>query len=350
MIITVSADELIGMKASIPLIDVRSPLEFEQGHIPGAVNVPLFSDQERAAVGTRYQQAGREAAFLLGLDFVGVKMSGFVKKIDVLCRGKEKVLAIYCWRGGMRSASMAWLFSSAGYKVNLLNGGYKVYRAWIRAEAGKGVPMIVLGGMTGAGKTQILLSLKSMGEQVIDLENLACNKGSVFGYLGQAPQPTNEQFENNLFDQWMELDSTKPVWLEDESRSIGAVGLPGPFFDQMKISPMLLLNVPAEWRVKRLMKEYAGFDKALLGDALIKIAQPLGGLAYLKAAAAIEEARFEEAIALVLEYYDKTYRKALDKFKDRTIIEVETVTSDAVLNARLVLNEKLKLLTQPMNR
>lgn len=350
MIITESASEIILMKASIPLIDVRSPLEFAQGHIPGAINIPLFSDKERAEVGTRYQQAGRDAAFLIGLDFVGVKMSGFVKKVDSMCRGREKELAIYCWRGGMRSASMAWLFSTAGYKVHLLNGGYKAYRAFIRSESGKGAPMIVLGGMTGSGKTQILQSLKNLGEQVVDLENLACNKGSVFGYLGQEPQPTNEQFENNLFDYWMKLDPAKPVWLEDESRSIGAVGLPGPFFDQMKISPMLLLNVPAELRVERLVDEYAGFNKTLLTDALGKLAQPLGGKVYMEAVAAIDDENFPVAIALVLEYYDKTYRKALDKFKDRTIIEIDTVISDAHMNARRVLNEKLKILTQHKSR
>jgi tRNA 2-selenouridine synthase len=339
VIIPLKAPEIFELKIRLPIIDVRSPLEFSRGHIPGAINIPLFSDQERAEVGTRYQKAGRDAAFLIGLDFVGVKMSGFVKKLNALCPGKEKEVAMYCWRGGMRSASMAWLFSTAGYKVHLLEGGYKAYRTYIRAESGKGVPVIVLGGMTGSGKTEILYELKKLGEQIIDLEQLAHNKGSVFGYLGQLPQPTNEQFENDLFDEWSKVDTSKPAWLEDESRSIGAVGLPGPFFERMKEYPMVLLNMPLEIRVDRLVNEYAGFNKSLLADALAKIAQPLGGMAFSEATLAISEGRFVQAITLVLSYYDKMYRKALLKFNNRIIYEIETNTGDARVNADLILKQ-----------
>jgi tRNA 2-selenouridine synthase len=222
--------------------------------------------------------------------------------------------------------------------VHLLEGGYKAYRTFIRAEAGNGSPVIVLGGMTGSGKTEVLYELKKQGEQIIDLELLAHNKGSVFGYLGQLPQPTNEQFENNLFDEWLKLDTSKPVWLEDESRSIGAVGLPGPFFEQIKEHPMVLLNVPLEIRVERLVKEYAGFDKSLLADALIKIAQPMGGKAFSEATSSIGEGRFAQAITLVLEYYDKMYRKALLKFNNRNIFEIETDTGDAKANAGKIMN------------
>jgi tRNA 2-selenouridine synthase len=197
--------------------------------------------------------------------------------------------------------------------------------------------------MTGSGKTEILYELKKLGEQIIDLEQLAHNKGSVFGYLGQLPQPTNEQFENDLFDEWSKLDVTKPVWLEDESRSIGAVGLPGPFFERMKEQPMVLLNVPLEIRVDRLVKEYAGFDKSLLADALMKIAQPMGGKAFSEATLSIIEGRFTQAITLVLEYYDKMYRKALLKFNNRIIHEIETNTGDAKANAELMLKRMTNL-------
>jgi tRNA 2-selenouridine synthase len=337
MILPIKASEITEFKSKLPLIDVRSPLEFSRGHIPGAVNIPLFSDQERAEVGTRYQQAGKDAALLVGLDYVGVNMSGFVKKLNAISRGKAKEVSLYCWRGGMRSASMAWLFSTAGYKVHLLEGGYKAYRAYIRAEAGNGSPVIVLGGMTGSGKTEVLHELRKKGEQIIDLEQLAHNKGSVFGYLGQLPQPTNEQFENDLYEEWSKLDKSRPVWFEDESRSIGAVGIPGPFFEQMKLHPMVLLNVPLEARVDRLVKEYAGFDKSLLADALMKIAQPLGGKGYAEAVSAILDGRFAPAITLTLGYYDKMYRKALHKFDNRTIFEIETDSGDAKTNADLIL-------------
>ncbi|MHC1775530.1 MAG: tRNA 2-selenouridine(34) synthase MnmH [Lentimicrobium sp.] len=338
MVLPIIASEVIELKGKLPLIDVRSPLEFSRGHIPGAVNIPLFSDQERAEVGTRYQQAGKDAALFVGLDFVGVKMSGFVKRLNAISRGKAKEVSLYCWRGGMRSASMAWLFSTAGYKVHLLEGGYKAYRTYIRAEAGNGSPVIVLGGMTGSGKTEVLYELKKHGEQIIDLELLAHNKGSVFGYLGQQPQPTNEQFENDLYEEWSKLDKSRPVWLEDESRSIGAVGIPGPFFEQMKLHPMVLLNVPLEARVDRLVKEYAGFDKSLLADALMKIAQPLGGQGFAEAVSAILDGRFAPAITQVLVYYDKMYRKALHKFDNRTIFEIETDSGDARANAEKIMN------------
>lgn len=339
MVSCIPTQDLLRFKKHLPLIDVRSPLEFAQGHIPGAINIPLFSDQERAEVGTRYKQAGRDAALLIGLDFVGVKMSGFVKKLNAINRGNAKEVVLYCWRGGLRSASMSWLFSTAGYKVHLLEGGYKAYRAYIRAEAGIGAPMIVLGGMTGSGKTEILHELRNSGEQVIDLENLASNKGSVFGYLGQPGQPTNEQFENNLFDEWSKLDRSKPVWLEDESRSIGAVSLPGPFFEKMKQQPMVLIQVPMGKRVERLVVEYAGFDKCLLVEALMKIAQPMGGLALADAKKSIESGDFAPAIRLVLGYYDKMYSRALAKFNNRTICEINTNTGDAKANAERILKQ-----------
>ncbi|MFH1120980.1 MAG: tRNA 2-selenouridine(34) synthase MnmH [Bacteroidota bacterium] len=337
MIQPVKANEIFSLKSATLLVDVRSPAEFLQGHIPGAVNIPLFTDSERAEVGTRYKQAGRDAALLVGLDYVGSRMSGFVKKLHALCRGRSREVAVYCWRGGMRSASMAWLFSTAGYKVYLPEGGYKAYRSYIREISGKGVPMIVIGGMTGSGKTEILYELRKLGEQVIDLENLASNKGSVFGYLGQPEQPTNEQFENSLSDAWFSLDPSRPVWIEDESRSVGAVSLPGPFFENMKLQTMVLLQVPVEKRVERLMAEYAGFEKSSLTDALMKIAQPLGGQGVSGAVKSIEEGDFAPAIRLVLGYYDKMYRKALTKFSNRKIIRVESYTGNAAENAALIL-------------
>jgi len=337
MLSPIDPKELLIKSASFPLVDVRSPAEFEQGHIPGAVNIPLFSNEERAFVGTRYHKAGKDAALLIGLDFVGPKMSAFIKKANSLFRGKSKELLIYCWRGGMRSNSMAWLLGTAGYKVHVLAGGYKSYRAFIRQEAGKGAPMIVLGGMTGAGKTAILLELKQLGEQIIDLENLASHKGSVFGYLGQSQQPTNEQFENDLYSHWMVLDPSRIVWIEDESRSIGSVALPTPFFDRMKQQPLVFIDVPEQIRVDRLVTEYAGFDPDLLSEALLKIAQPLGGQGVTEALIKIKNHEFALAISLVLTYYDKMYNRALQKFDNRIIYRMAVTSGNAKRNAAEVL-------------
>ncbi len=337
MIIPLEPQDLFRIKSSHLLVDVRSPAEYAQGHIPGAVSIPLFSDDERAEVGTRYHQAGKEAALLVGLDLVGNKMSGFLKKLNALNRGSVKSVAVYCWRGGMRSASMAWLFELGGYRVHLLQGGYKAYRSYIRREAGKGLQMLVIGGMTGSGKTEVLRQLKEYGEQTLDLESLACNKGSVFGYLGQAPQPGNEQFENDLFDELAGFDPRRPVWMEDESRSIGAIGLPSEFYLRMKSSPLILLKVPEAVRVERLVLEYAGFEKQELIAALKKLLQPLGWLNFREAVNHIEAGNFGQAIRIVLGYYDKMYLKALLKTTDRPIAEVNAETGDAAQNAGLIL-------------
>ncbi|MBW6490250.1 MAG: tRNA 2-selenouridine(34) synthase MnmH [Lentimicrobium sp.] len=345
MIKRVSPSWLYENGCKSPIIDVRSPLEYAQGHIPGSFNIPLLSDDERAIVGKLYKQSGKEASLLKGLDFVGVKMSGFVKKLKSLIKGKSKDVVVYCWRGGMRSASMAWLFDTSGFNTTVIDGGYKSYRAYIRQKSGMSIPIIVLGGMTGSGKTEILHELKKKGEQVIDLEGLAHNKGSVFGYLGQLPQPTNEQFENNLFDEWSKLNPGKPVWIEDESRSIGTVSLPNPFFESMKQAPMVMLDISIEKRVERLIAEYAGFDKELLLSAISRISVAMGGEGVKEAKNNIISGDFTRAIYLTLGYYDKKYRKALTKFEGRKIIPIKSETNNSVANAEMLLALKKDLLS-----
>lgn len=337
MVTIVEPHWLFDESPDFPLIDVRSPSEYLQGHIPGAINIPLFSDQERAEVGTRYHDAGKDAALLLGLDFAGAKLSKYVKQLNAITNGRIRDVVLYCWRGGMRSASLAWLFSQAGYHARVIAGGYKAYRAYIRQKAGEDARFMVLGGMTGSGKTAVLHELQKLGEQIVDLEEIAHNKGSVFGYLGQTPQPTNEQFENNLFEELHKLDNSRRIWIEDESRSIGSVSLPSPLYDRIKQSPLMLLKVPYDIRVQRLAGEYAVFPKEHLLVALEKIAQPLGGRVFAEAADHIRQENFTPAIGLVLQYYDKTYEKALLKHKERPVTEIETGTGDAAGNAALLL-------------
>jgi tRNA 2-selenouridine synthase len=181
------------------LADVRTPAEFAHGHIPGAFNLPIFSNEERVLVGTTYKQVGREAAILLGFDLTGAKWSGFIKQ--ALEKAPSKKIALHCWRGGMRSGAMAWALDLYGFEVYLVQGGYKSYRNWVLNQFEKQFTLQVLGGMTGSGKTKILQELKAAGQQVIDLEDIAQHQGSSYGTMNKIVQPTQEQFENNLGSQ-----------------------------------------------------------------------------------------------------------------------------------------------------
>jgi len=325
------ASEFLKLAGDIDIIDVRSPSEFLDGHIPGAHNLPLFNDEERAIVGTLYKNSGREASVLRGLELVGPKLSDFVKQARKISPNHQ--LLVHCWRGGLRSKNMAWLLEIAGFDTMVLEGGYKAYRRFIRQELGEMREYIILGGKTGSGKSDILQALKSRGEQVIDLEGLAHHKGSAFGDLGQEHQPTNEQFENNLFEEWKRLDANRPIWLEDESRGIGKVSIPDTLFENMRKSTTLFIDVPKEIRVKRLVNEYAGFNQKKLIAAVERITTKLGGLNAKLAIEAIYRDDYETVVDLLLVYYDKSYLKGLH-FRDAvSVFTLNSETGDPDANA-----------------
>jgi tRNA 2-selenouridine synthase len=305
----IDIEEFISRSKDLPVIDVRSPGEYDQGHIPDAVNLPLFENEERAIVGTIYKNSGRDNAILKGLELAGPKLAGFVKRMVQIAPQKE--ILIHCWRGGMRSEQMAWLFDIAGFKTGLLTGGYKSYRRFIRESFSKETDCIVLGGMTGSGKTEILNQLSLIGEQILDLERIACHKGSVFGGLGKEAQPTNEQFENNLYSVWQNFDFSRRIWMEDESRSIGTVSMPDPLFQKKCSSPMVMVEIPKEARIQRLVREYSRFDKELLKESVKKISEKMGGTRTKQALESIDNNAFEFVADLVLSYYDKSYRHSV---------------------------------------
>jgi tRNA 2-selenouridine synthase len=306
-----SPQEFLERSKVVPVVDVRSPKEFSQGHIPGAVSMPLFDDDERAVVGTTYTRIGKDEALLKGLEFVGPKMKDFVARAKALASGNE--ILVHCWRGGMRSGAMAWLFGFSGLKASVLEGGYKAYRHHIREALSQGPPIKILGGMTGSGKTEILHHLSNLGEQVLDLEGIANHKGSAFGALGQQEQPTTEQFENNLAERWLAFDPAKPVWVEDESRSIGRVIIPDPFLARMADAQVLFIEVPFETRVNRLFEEYGGFDPQELIVLVQKISKRMGGDAVKAATEDLQSGKIKDAVAKVLKYYDKTYQYGISK-------------------------------------
>lgn len=294
-----------------PVLDVRSPAEYDQGHIPGAQCFPLFTNDERAAVGTCYKQEGRDQAIALGLKFVGPKLYDFVMTAKGLA--PDGVVRVHCWRGGMRSGSMAWLLETAGLEVSVLEGGYKAFRRWGRSHLAQPKPILILGGMTGTGKTAILHALAEHGQQILDLEGWANHRGSSYGALGQPPQPTTEQFENTIMVAWASLGDRQPIWIEAESRMVGRCRIPNELFGQMERAPVVeIVRSPAE-RIAYLQREYGSIAPEILVKATERIRKRLGGQRTQEAIDAIEQGNLGRAIALVLEYYDKTYRYDLQR-------------------------------------
>jgi tRNA 2-selenouridine synthase len=320
---------------SIPVIDVRSPSEYGSGHIPGAINIPLFSDQEREAVGIKYKKEGRIPAILEGLKLSSSMMTD--KLSQGLSAAKNGRLLVYCWRGGMRSEAMAWLFSLGDIRTEVLEGGYKSYRNYILERLSEKEKMIVLGGLTGSSKTYILRYLKSIGHQIIDLERIANHKGSAFGALGELPQPFTEQFANNLYDDWKKIDNNVPFWVEDESRNIGTVFIPDCFYEKMQDSPTIVLMMDIEHRLPRLIREYSNFPVESLKESILKISKRLGGDNTKDALDAVGHGDFSKAIEISLRYYDKAYRYGLKKKKIKNLIFVETDTDDIAVNAMRIL-------------
>jgi tRNA 2-selenouridine synthase len=304
-----------------PIIDVRSPAEYDRGHIPGAISLPLFSNEERSVVGTLYLQKGSKEAMLKGLELVGPKMKDFVSRASI--HTPEGELALYCWRGGLRSNSMAWLFNTSGMKSHTLEGGYKAWRNHIHNFFGKPIPnLIVIGGMTGTGKTEILEEIEKSGGQVIHLERLARHKGSVFGHLGMPRQPSTEQFENDLYTSLSALKRGEPVFVEDESLAIGQVFIPKPFYAQMSSAAFINVVVPFEARVKRLVDSYACGEAELLIDAIGRIERRLGSENANRARKFIMEQHMEKAVEIVLEYYDKVYARSMGMHKRASVINI----------------------------
>ncbi len=310
----------------IPLIDVRSPSEFALAHIPGAVNIPLFTDVDRKRVGICYKNEGQQAAVKLGLKLVGPKMVGMVEEAEAL---NSHQLMVHCWRGGMRSASIAWLLETAGFDVMVLEGGYKAYRRTIMEYFAEPLPIIILGGKTGSGKTDILLELQRQGQQVVDLEGLAHHRGSAFGSMGLPPQPSTEQFQNDIFAAMFSMDQGQPIWLEDESSSIGKVGIPEDLWKQMSSAPVIMLDVPLEQRVQRLVKEYGDFSPNILASAIRKIGKKLGGQHEKHALESLEKGELEVVAEILLTYYDKSYDYVKNR-RNQTVIGEITMQNNSV--------------------
>jgi len=302
-------------------IDVRSPGEFKEGHIPGAVSMPLLSDAERMQTGITYKEKGRDAAVQQALIWVGPKMSAFVARARSLSAGRP--ILLYCWRGGMRSHSMAWLLHQAGLEVQVLSGGYRNWRRYIyEVMAGRG-KWVVIGGPTGSGKTKLLHALRDLGEQILDLESLANHRGSAFGALGLPPQPGNEQFISDMGQTLSAMKKNRRIWVEDESSMIGSLHLPEVVVARLSSSPFVYLQTDFSRRIKELVEEYGQQPTAELEISFRKITRKIGGQYLNQALQALQEKRLDEAAAIALRYYDKAYAQSLSARHPQGGLQIE---------------------------
>jgi tRNA 2-selenouridine synthase len=417
----ITIEEFLTLAKTNLVLDVRSPSEYAHAHIPKAKNLPLFNDDERKIVGTAYKQESKEIAIKLGLGFFGKKMREMVeeverlvtsyglgvtgsinasnikknntsniitfnsteKKIDVKKPStfnlQPSTVLLHCWRGGMRSAGVAWLLDLYGFKVYTLIGGYKAYRNWVLQQFEKDYHFKIIGGYTGSGKTLLLEALAKENNATIDLEGLANHKGSALGGIGQAAQPSQEMFENLLAE---ELDdrqqttdngrqatgnrqqatndgqhqlfnesskSNEPtlnlqpstfncIWLEDESQRIGNMQIPMPLWRTMRSSKVYFFDIPFEERLNYLTEEYGVQKKDELVTAIMRIQKRLGGLETKTAINFLLENNFKESFRILLTYYDKYYLKGLYNRENakELITTIETIKVDTNINIELL--------------
>ncbi|WP_042352617.1 tRNA 2-selenouridine(34) synthase MnmH [Bacillus massiliigorillae] len=328
----------------IVFIDVRSPSEFKDATIPGSINIPLFDDQERAEVGTLYKQVSIDAAKERGLEIVSAKLPSFVKKFHEI--EGEKI--VFCWRGGMRSKTTATVLSLMDIHVCRLHGGYREYRQWVVESLGQfdlQAEALVLNGYTGAGKTAILQQLHQEGYPVLDLEQMANHRGSIFGQIGLEPN-NQKTFETLLLQKLTQTKQSPYILFEAESKRIGKVVLPPFFVEKKEKGIQIFIDMPIEERVRHILADY---DPVEHKEACIEAFHKIKKRIHTPIAAQIEEHlycdRFSSAVALLLQYYyDPLYEHTAQQYpKERSITIAVHSIQEAVDAIRELLQTKFQL-------
>lgn len=334
----ISLSDFLSLRNSLPVVDVRSPLEFESGHIKKAINIPILNNEERVAVGTDYKQKGQAEAIKTGFRLVGSRLEEIITQTQKVANGKE--LLVHCWRGGMRSNNFCLFIGMAGVKSRALIGGYKAYRQFALENFKKPFKFILLTGFTGSGKSEILRELKNQGEQILDLEYIANHKGSAFGGVLMPPQPTTEQFQNDLFEEILKLDLSRRIWVEDESIAIGKIFLPTDFWNTMSQSNLIQMDVAKEIRIQRLVNEYGSANREEFLQTIGKVTNKLGGQNYNAAKEKLRAGDMAATIDILLTYYDKAYRISIEKRKERIINSITWNGKDATSFTKELINLK----------
>nr|WP_307775870.1 tRNA 2-selenouridine(34) synthase MnmH [uncultured Cetobacterium sp.] len=321
------------------LIDVRTPKEFEEEPIPGAINIPLLLDEERVDVGTAYKQVSPERAKELGVEAISRRLPEVFREVQKHAKGR---LAFYCARGGMRSGSMAALFSALGYTTWKLEGGYRAYREYILKEIPKlneGVKYYVLHGKTGIGKTKVLQNLEAKGYSVLDLEKMADHKGSFFGGVCEARPQSQKRFESLVFDFFYKNRPTYVI-AESESKRIGNVYVPESIFESLSTATHLSLEASLDLRGDIIMEDYAGATKDELQQCLNKVGRYIPKESLVEYTEMLEKNEIRElAKVLMTDYYDPLYQKSIDKYEYDADIFYDTIDI-AVKEVEKYLNER----------
>ncbi|MBR9824556.1 MAG: tRNA 2-selenouridine(34) synthase MnmH [Alphaproteobacteria bacterium] len=316
------------------IIDVRSPSEFAEDHIPCAINLPVLDDEERARVGTIYKQVSPFEARRLGSTLVARNIA---RHIETALKDKPARFRplVYCWRGGMRSNAMATILASIGWHPALVEGGYRTWRRQVSAaldDDDTPLPLIVIDGQTGSAKTALLHVLEAQGEQVIDLEGLAAHRGSVFGPLSGQEQPSQKQFETWLWDRIRRFDQERPIFIEAESAMVGKRRIPKRVLFSMRNAPHIKIDAPASVRAAYLLTAYPDLmrDQSKVETAL-SLLIPHHGHEQIGAwrAMAVSENWHQLALELIETHYDPAYDRARKRVGDasQTVISADTLDS-----------------------
>jgi len=297
-------------------IDVRSPAEFDIDHLPGAVNLPVLSDDERKVVGTLHSQESAFAARKLGAALVARNI-GRILETHCAAKPRDWAPVVYCWRGGKRSASLAHVLTEIGWKAMQLDGGYRTWRRHVVASlatAPARLRYVVVCGLTGSGKSRLLAALRDEGAQVLDLEQLARHRGSLLGDLPRDPQPSQKAFDTGLLAALQSFDPARPVYVESESRKIGVIQVPDALLDVMRSAACVRMETPKHLRVALLKDEYIHFiaDPASLADKLQPLVPVHGRKVIERWIAAAAAGDFETLVDELLDlHYDPTYGRSI---------------------------------------
>jgi tRNA 2-selenouridine synthase len=315
--------EAFATNSEIPavLIDARSPSEFVQGHIPGALNVPLLDDEQRHLVGLCYKEKGRQAAIDLGFSLTGSLFCDKLQQARSLI--PQGIANVYCARGGLRSEIITWLLNKGGIQATQLHGGYKEWRQFCIQQFEKPLKWFVLAGMTGVGKTEILSALQSQGSVILDLEALAQHKGSAFGGLGQPAQSTQEQFENRLAMAIAMMPQNEIVWMEDESRFIGKLRMPEVLYENKLLAKRIVTERSFESRIQRILGEYGLFNVVDLAEKTKALEKRLGNDQVKNALGFLDSGDMKSWVTILLKYYDKLYHHGMEQHKHTFVASVQ---------------------------